>query len=66
MIIHFYFQGFSRVAFSPGEVSEIICGCEERLIKAGVHDGPFTNEEIKSGILKQHLIEEDYAAPFKV
>ena len=66
LILHYYQQGFSRVAFSPGEVYEIICACEERLIKKGVRTDPFLVDEIRAGILREYLTEEDYAAPLQV
>ena len=50
----------------PDEVAQIIAHCEERLIKAKIITGPFSATEIKGGILKEHLIDEDYLAPQKV
>ena len=44
----------------------MITACEERLLKAKTIDVPFTVAEIQGGILKEHLIEEDYAAPTQV
>ena len=40
--------------------------CEERLMKNSVINKPFTVAEIQGGVLKTHLIDEDYLAPHKV
>ena len=52
--------------FSPNEVAQVIAYCEECLIKEKVITEPFTVVKIQGGILKGHLIEEDYLAPHKV
>ena len=59
-------QGFSQVKYTPGKVAEIICTCEERLIRSKIREGPFTPEEIQHGALREFLIEEDYNAPLLV
>ena len=59
-------QGFKRILFSPDEVAQVIAACEERLLKTKVIIAPFTVAEIQGGILKQHLIDEDYVAPLMV
>ena len=50
----------------PDEVAQIIASCEEQLLKSKVITAPFTAAEIQGGILKEHLIKEDYLAPHKV
>ena len=40
--------------------------CEERLMKNNVINKSFTVAEIQGGVLKTHLIEDDYLAPHKV
>ena len=47
-------------------MAQIIAHCEECLIKAKIITGPFSATEIQGGILKEHLIDEDYLAPQKV
>ena len=47
-------------------MAQIIAHCKERLIKAKIITGPFSTTEIQGGILKEHLIDEDYLAPQKV
>ena len=59
-------QGFRHIFYTPDEVAQIIAHCEERLIKAKIITGPFSATEIQGGILKEHLIDEDYLAPQKV
>ena len=59
-------QGFKRILFSPDEVTQVIAACEERLLKTKVIGAPFSVAEIQGGILKQHLIDEDYTAPLMV
>ena len=44
----------------------MITACEGRLLKTKVIDAPFSVAEIQGGILKQHLIDEDYAVPLLV
>ena len=53
-------QGFKRFLFSPSEAAQIIAACEAHL------DEKYTMDQIRGGILKEKLIEEDYLAPFKV
>ena len=50
----------------PGEVAQIIVACGERLLKDKVIDASFTVAKIQGGVVKQHLIDEDYLAPVKV
>ena len=50
----------------PDEAAEIIAACEERLIKSGVRTTAFTPDELRDGILKGILTEEDYLAPQQV
>ena len=50
----------------PDEVAQIIASCEEWLLESKVITEPFTVAEIQGGILKRHLTEEDYVAPYKV
>ena len=59
-------QGFRLIFYTLDEVAQIIAHCEERLIKAKIITGPFSTTEIQGGILKEHLIDEDYLAPQKV
>ena len=59
-------QGFHHILSTPDEVAQIIASCEERLMKANVITQPFTVAKIQGGILKNHLIDEDYLAPHKV
>ena len=61
-----FFQGFQCILFTPDEAAQIIAACEERLPKAKVINAPFSVADIQGGILKEHLSEEDYAAPLKV
>ena len=59
-------QGFRHIFYTPDEAAQIIAHSEERLIKAKIITGPFSATEIQGGILKEHLIDEDYLAPQKV
>ena len=47
-------------------MAQVIAACEERLLKTKVIGAPLTVAEIQGGILKQHLINEDYVAPLMV
>ena len=60
-----YPQGFHRILFMPDEAAEIISHCEERLMQNKTITEPFS-AQIQGGILKEHLIKEDYLAPQKV
>ena len=55
-------QGFKRILFLQDEAAQVIAACEERLLKTKVIGAPFSVAEIQGGILKQHLIDEDYVA----
>ena len=46
----------------PDEAAQIICTCEERLLKAKTITERFTAPKIQEGILNDHLILEDYLA----
>ena len=59
-------QGFKRILFLPDKAAQVIAACKERLLKTKVIGAPFLVAEIQGGILKQHLINEDYAAPLMV
>ena len=61
-----YSQGFCQILFMPDEATEIISHCEERLIQNKTITEPFSALQIQGGILKEHLIKEDYVAPQKV
>ena len=50
----------------PDEAAEIISHCEERLMQNKIIPEPFSAAQIQGGILKEHLIEEDYLAPQKI
>ena len=50
----------------PDEAAQIIAKCEERLIKAGSRNSPFTVDKIHGGTLKGLLIPSDYSAPMEV
>ena len=50
----------------PDEAMQIICACEEWLMKAKTITDRFTAPEIQGGILKDHLIPKDYLALQKV
>ena len=50
----------------PDEATQIICACEEQLLKAKTIVDRFTAPKIQGGVLKDHLIPEDYLAPQKV
>ena len=67
MLYIFYIsKGFARILFTPDEAAQVISACEERLLKLKTIDAPFTVEQIQSSILKEHLIDADYAAPTQV
>ena len=61
-----YPQGFRQILFMPDEAAEIISHCEERLMQNKTITEPFSAAQIQGGILKEHLIEEDYLTPPKV
>ena len=61
-----YPQGFHQILFTPDEATEIISHCEERLMQNKTITEPFSTAQIQGGMLKEHLIEEDYLAPQKV
>ena len=44
------------------QAAQIIAKCEERLIKAGTRNSPFTVDKIHGGALKGLLIPSDYSA----
>ena len=50
----------------PNEAAKIITACEECLIKSGARTTAFTQDELRGGILKDVLTEEDYLAPQQV
>ena len=58
--------GFKQIWFTPDEVAQIITACEERLLKDQTITTPFSVADIQGGVLKEHLIEEDYLTPKKV
>ena len=66
MLTKFNLQGFKRILYTPDEVAQIIMSCVERLMKNNEISKPFPVAEIQGGVLKTHLIEEDYLAPHKV
>ena len=49
--------------FMPDEAAEIIAQCEQRLIQKKIITKRFTATQIRGGILKEYIIEEDYLAP---
>ena len=59
-------QGFRCIFYTPDEAAQIIAHCKEHLIKAKIITSPFSATAIQGGILKEHLIDEDYLAPQKV
>ena len=61
-----YPQGFHQILFTSDEAAEIISHCEERLLQNKTITEPFSAPQVQGGILKEHLIEEDYLAPQKV
>ena len=52
--------------FTPDEAAQIIGACEERLLAAGTIKERFTPADIQGGILKDHLLPDDYLVPQKV
>ena len=40
-------------------MAQVIASCEERLFKEKIRTDPFTPTEIRGGILKEYLTEED-------
>ena len=54
------------VLYTPDEAAQIICVCEEWLLKDKVITDRFTAVEIQGGILKEHLIPDNYLAPQRV
>ena len=58
--------GNTRILFTADEVAQITAACEEWLIAANTITAPFFIDEIQGGILKDHLIKEDYLALQKV
>ena len=50
----------------PNEAAQIITTCDERLLASHIITAPFSMAEIQGGILKDHLVEDDYLAPNKV
>ena len=50
----------------PDKAAQIISCWEEWLLAAGTITDRFTAAEIQGGVLKDHLIPEDYLAPQKV
>ena len=59
-------QGFRHIWFTPNEAAQIITTCEERLLASHIITAAFSMAEIQGGILKDHLVEDDYLAPKKV
>ena len=66
LVLITYPQGFRWILFMSDEAAEIISHCEERLLQNKTITEPFSAAQIQGGILKEHLIEEDYLAPQKV
>ena len=50
----------------PVKLPKLFQPVRDRALLEGTHDSPFSVEEIKGGILKQFLKEEDYIAPLQV
>ena len=66
ILTKFDIQGFTRVFFTPDEAVQIISCCEERLLTNKMITDRFMAADIQGGVLKGHLIPEDYLAPQKV
>lgn len=64
--LYCFFQGFKRFYFTPGEAGQVIAECEERIFRETGERKSFTVEEIRGGVLRDYLKDEDYMAPFKV
>ena len=62
----FVFQGFKWVLYTPVEAAHVIAACKNRLLTAKVINHPFTVDEIRGGVLAQHLTIDDYRAPLEV
>ena len=50
----------------PDEAAQIISTHEERLLKAGTIQDPFSPTDIQGGILKNYLEPDDYLDPQRV
>ena len=66
ILTKFGIQGFTRVFFTLDEAVQIISCCEERLLANKIITDRFMAADIQGGVLKEHLIPEDYLAPQKV
>ena len=66
ILTKFDIQGFTRVFFTPDEVAQIISCCEDWLLTNRMITDGFMAADIQGGVLKEHLIPEDYLAPQKV
>ena len=65
ILTKFVIQDFTRVFFTPDEAAQIISCCEEWVLTNKMITDRFT-ADIQGGVLKEHLIPEDYLAPQKV
>ena len=62
----FGIQGFTRVFFTLHEAVQIISCCEEQLLTNKMITDRFSAADIQGGVLKEHLMPEDYLAPQEV
>ena len=66
ILTKFGIQGFTRVFFTLDEAAQIISCCKEWFLTNKTITDRFMAAEIQGGVLKEHLIPEDYLAPQKV
>ena len=66
ILTKFGIQGFTRVFFTPDKAVQIISCCKEWLLANKMITDRFRAVDIQGGVLKEHLIPEDYLAPQKV
>ena len=61
-----WYSEFYKIFFTPDEAAQIISCCEERLLANKTITDGFTAADIQGGVLKEHLIPEDYLALQKI
>ena len=66
ILTKFGIQGLTRVFFTPDKAAQIISCCEEQLLANKTITDRFSAADIQGGVLKEHLIPEDYLVTQKV
>ena len=54
------FQGFPTTAYTPVQAGEVIAAAKSRRKAAGIEKWEFSEDDIKSGKLKDFFIPEDF------